>query len=226
MPSYYRVMLGQGSIYADKCFEEGFIGVDYEITRDLTKNLPDDWYKFNKEFIPVWLEGHPGKSKIAAGLSCGFLWTVAKGIQKGDVVLSPTGMGTYRACEVTGDYCYVPDGPLPHRRPVHWQDQPIDKAQMSPALKGSAGSIGGVANISQYADEIKLLMVGATPPPLVATDPSIEDPATFALEKHLEDFLVSNWPKTEFGADYAVFAEDGANGQQYPTDTGSIVRAM
>ena len=33
MKSYYRVMLGKGSMYADACFKGGFIGVDFEIQR-------------------------------------------------------------------------------------------------------------------------------------------------------------------------------------------------
>lgn len=45
----------------------------------------------------------------------------------------------------------------------------------------------------------------------------------FALEKHLEDFLVQNWTQTELGKNYDVFEEEGQKaGQQYPTDTGSI----
>ena len=30
-----------------------------------------------KKFIPVFLAGHPDKTKIGAGLACGFLWTVS-----------------------------------------------------------------------------------------------------------------------------------------------------
>jgi restriction system protein len=47
--------------------------------------------------------------------------------------------------------------------------------------------------------------------------------SAFALEKHLEDFLIVNWSKTPLGADYEIFSEDGALvGQQYSTDTGPI----
>ena len=40
MKRYYRVMLGQKSAYASTCFASGFIGVDFEINQDLSKNLP------------------------------------------------------------------------------------------------------------------------------------------------------------------------------------------
>ena len=223
MTSYYRVMLGAGSMFAKQCFAGGFIGADFEIAQDLSRDLPDEWKDFNKKYIPVWLDAHPGKTKVAAGLSCGFLWTIAKGIQKGDMVLSPDGTGSYRVGEVIGDYYHVEDGVLPHRRGVHWLDQAIDRAAMSPALKASTGSIGTISTVTQYAEEIKALLTGTDKPPLVPTDEDIEDPATFILEKHLEDFLVQNWAQTDLGKTFVIFEEDGEKvGQQYQTDTGPI----
>ena len=74
--SYCRVMLGQGSVYAAGCFDGGFVGADFGIEQDLSGKLPDQWREFNKEFIPVFLDGHPVKSRISAGLACGALWTV------------------------------------------------------------------------------------------------------------------------------------------------------
>ena len=54
-----------------------------------------------------------------------------------------------------------------------------------------------------------------------STDETIEDPSVFVLEKHLEDFLVTNWSQTQLGQEYEIFQEDGEiKGQQYPTDTG------
>ncbi len=223
MKNYYRVMLGKKSAFAEQCFAGNFIGVDFLGGEDLTHKLPDEWRTFNKQFIPVWLAAHPDKSKIAAGLSCGFLWTVAKGIRRGDVVLCPDGAGTYRVAEITGDYLYAPGQVLPHRRPVSWLSQSIDRAVMSDALKNSAGSIGTVSDISGYREEIEKLIGGGSAPTIVSTDSTVEDPAAFALEKHLEDFLVQNWAQTELGKEYDVFEEDGEKvGQQYQTDTGPV----
>ena len=97
-------MLGEKSVHAQECFTGNFVGTDFGITQDLTKKLPDEWRAFNKEFIPVFLAAHPDKTKIGAGLACGALWTVSKGIRKADVVLCPDGTGKYRVGEVTGDY--------------------------------------------------------------------------------------------------------------------------
>lgn len=225
MRNYYRVMLGPRSTHAVLGREQGFIGADYEITQDLTADLTDNWREFNQKYRPIFLAVHSDKTMIGAGLACGALWTVAKGIQKGDLVLCPNGSGAYFVGEVTSDYFYVPGQPLPHRRSVTWLDQTIQRDDMSDALKNSTGSIGTVSTITPHATEIEKLL-GAkynTASGLIAIDPEVEDAAAFAMEKHLEDFLVKNWSQTELGKDYDIYTEDGEPvGQQYPTDTGPM----
>jgi restriction system protein len=163
--SYYRVMLGQKSVYAAECFAGNFIGTDFGIDQDLTNKLPEEWRVFNQEFIPIYLAKHPDKTKIGAGLACGALWTVSKGIKKGDIVLCPDGSGRYRVGEVRGDYTYEPGKILFHRRPVHWLNVSIDRAAMSEALQHSTGSIGTVSDVSRYREEIEKLIGGVSVPP-------------------------------------------------------------
>lgn len=216
-------MLGKKSIHAAEGFADNFIGTDFDINENLTGKLPEQWREFNKVYIPKLLEIEPEKSKVSAGLACGFLWTVSKGIQKGDVVLCPDGSGYYHVGEVTGDYYYAPSQTLPHRRPVHWFEKTIARQDMSEALRNSAGSIGTVSDVSRYSEELEKLIGSETKPTLISTDETVEDVTTFALEKHLEDFLVANWKQTELGKHYEIFEEDGeVVGQQYPTDTGPI----
>ena len=224
MRNYYRIMLGRKSAHAAECLEGGFIGADYDIDEDLSRKLPDEWREFNKRFIPVYLKNHPEKTKIGAGLACGMLWTIAKGIQKGDIVLCPDGTGVYRVGEVLGDYHYAKGQILPHRRKVRWLDNAISRDAMSDALRNSSGSIGAVSDISDYRDEIERLMGAVAPAPaIVATNPDIEDPATFAMEQHLEAFLVANWDQTLLAKEFTIFEEDGEPvGQQYATDAGPI----
>lgn len=224
MKSYYRVMLGKKSAYAPECFAGGFIGTDFGITEDLSGKLPESWREFNQRYIPIYLQTHRDKSKIAAGLACGFLWTVSKGIQIGDLVLSPDGSGRYRVGEVTGGYNYAPGQILFHRRAVRWTDAYVDRADMSEGLRNSAGSIGTVSNLSRagHHEELEKLIGQTAAPTLVSTDASVEDPTVFALEKHLEDFLVQNWKHTELGKRYDLFEDENGTGQQYPTDTGPI----
>lgn len=223
MKKYNRVMLGPQSKYAEKCYNEGFIGADFGITENLEGKLPDNWREFNSNFRPIWLKAHPNKSKVSAGLACGMLWTIARGLHIGDIVISPNGHGSYYIGEISSDYKYVGGQILQHRRLVKWYPTTIERSSMSQDLKNSTGSVGTTCNISDYAEEIEKLIGGNKPPTIVSTDSTVEDPSVFALEKHLEDFLVHNWASTELGKDYEIFSEDGeVVGQQYPSDTGPI----
>ena len=68
MKRYYRVMLGKNSMHAEQCAQENFIGADYGIQENLTGKLPDDWREFNRKYIPIFLKGHPDKTRVGAGL--------------------------------------------------------------------------------------------------------------------------------------------------------------
>lgn len=218
---YIRVMLGAKSAHIDECLNGNFIGADFDIKQDLSTHLPDNWRDFNKKFIPIWLENHPNKSKVAAGLSCGALWTIAKGLKRGDIIISPNGMGSYHIAEILDDYSFHAGQTLPHRRTVNWYPKTIERADMSDSLKNSTGSIGTVSDITNYATELEQLIGGKKQPTIISTDETVEDPSVFALEKHLEDFLIANWKQTELGKNYDIYEEDGQQlGKQYPTDTG------
>lgn len=216
-------MLGAKSIYADECFRGNFIGAGFLGDIDFNGKLPENWREFNHKYIPKYQEYHPEKSKVSAGLACGALYTIAKGIQIGDVVLCPNGSGQYYVGEVLDNYSYRKNSILPHRRNVKWYNNLIDRTEMSQPLQYSSGSIGTVSNITKYSDEIENLISGKAPVTLISTDETVEDPSVFALEKHLEDFLVQNWSQTELGKKYDIYEEDGEIvGQQYPSDTGFI----
>ncbi|MFJ0261002.1 endonuclease NucS [Acinetobacter baumannii] len=222
-PSYYRIMAGAKSVFAQEFLEGGFIAANWNIDQDLSNNLPDDWREFNHQFIPVYLKALPEKSKISAGLACGMLHTICKGIKQGDIVLTPNGNGQYLVGEIISDYYFVPSGELSHRRKVHWFEHTLPREAMSQALKNSAGSVGTVSNITKYADELNSLIQGKEPVESIDADENVEDPGAFALEKHLEHFLVENWSKTELGVTYDIYTEDGqVVGQQFPSDTGPI----
>jgi len=223
MKKYIRLMLGAKSAHIDECLKGNFIGADFDLRQDLSKHLFENWRDFNKMFIPIWLDVHPGKSKVSAGLACGALWTVTKGLKRGDIIISPDGNGKYHIAEVLDEYSYHPDQILPHRRTVRWFEQTIERSEMSDRLKNSTGSIGTTSDITNYVAELEELMGGKKPPTIFSTDETVEDPTVFALEKHLEDFLVANWKQTELGKNYNIYEEGGELiGKQYPTDTGFI----
>jgi restriction system protein len=223
MKNYYRVILGRKNTHAEEAYKGNFIAGGFIRDQDLTNHISDNWREFNQRFIPIYLEQNPDKTKVSAGLSCGMLWTIAKGIQIGDTVLCPDGKGNYYVGEVTGDYEYHKGEALPHRRAVRWLSKTISRDEMSESLRNSTGSIGTVSNISKYVSELENLLSGNYPQSIITTDETIEDPSVFALEKHLEDFLVQNWGSTDLGKHYDIYEEDGEIvGRQYPTDTGPI----
>jgi len=222
-PRFYKVMLGKGSSAADECRRDSFIGADYDVDEDLTNQLPDNWRKFNEKWLLKLLPLK--KTKISAGAAAGQLWTVSKGILIGDIVLCPTGVpGEIVVGEVIGDYHFVKDGTLPHRRSVKWMSQTLQREQMSELLRGGLGYGSTVCTLDKYANEI-LNLTGGIPvkSPIISTDPDIDDPIGFVMEEHLESFLVKNWNKTDLGKKYDIHTEDGITvGRQYQTDTGPI----
>lgn len=222
MTRYFRVRLGKNNRYADECFKGSYIAVGY-IHENLSGELPDNWREFNKKFIPIRLKEHPAKTKIGAGLACGAIWTICKGIRNGDIVICPNNQGSYYVGKVQKDYSYHPGGNLPHHREVEWYPKTIERSAMSDALRKSIDPQGPAIEITKYAEEIERLVGDSKPPTIISTDDTIEDPSEFALEKHLEDFLVQNWKQTELGNHYDIYEEDGELvGQQYPSDTGPI----
>ncbi len=223
MKTYYRLYLGTKSVYANECMNGNFIGVDFGLHQDLTGKFLNSWREFNKVYIPIYQELFPEKKKVTAGLYCATIWVCMKGLKNGDLVLCPDGNGSYRVAEITGDYYYVENQILPHRRPVKWLPNVIEKDQFSDSLKNSVGSAFTYCDITKYADELERILRSTGGVEVTVNDSTVEDPIVFALEKHLEDFLVKNWNSTELGRDYTIYEEEGEIvGQQYLSDTGPI----
>ena len=204
MKKYNRIMLGKAGKFAKICYEEGYIGVDFDLNFDLSDSLYEKWRDFNKKFIPVWLQIYPEKSKTAAGVSCGFLWTIIKGLNIGDVVLSPSGEGFYYVGTITGNYYYVPGTELPHRRKVEWMEKVIYRKDMSKSLQNSTGSIGTCCDITKYAEELEeLIAQSAEVTPAVKPEIEHKEPKSYderSLHKLFCNYLRSRniYAKTIF----------------------------
>lgn len=219
--NFWLVRLGRGGIYAQEGYDGGFVGVNFIGDVDLSSKLYENWREFNKEMIPVWLGMNPDKSKVAAGLACGNLWTVVRGMAQGDIVLCPMGNRNYAVGEVLGGYTFHAGQTLPHRRAVRWFDM-LSKDSMSEGLQNTAGSIMTAFSLNKYQSELAKL-INEAGSIVSVNDKTVEDPSAFALEKHLEDFLVMNWKKSGLGDLYDIYEVDGEIiGQQYPSDTGPI----
>jgi restriction system protein len=228
MTSYYRVILGLQNANASTAFEGGFIGIDFLPDQDYSAFIGTNWNELSAAVKPAYMAVHPGKSNIGFGLDLGLLWKLMNMIKKGDIILSPEGNGAYRVGEVApGDYYHAAGQPLSHRRRVNWRETRIAKSDLSATLKKCLGPgllIIGPDAVTSHSDEIERLIGGMGPSVRITTsDPDIEDPIAFAMEKHLEEFLVANWEQTELNREFSILEEEGEQvGQQYETDAGPI----
>lgn len=222
MANFFRVSLGKNAQYLEDAEVHGYIGTGWLEGTDLTGQFPENWREFNKKFIPQLVSSGECGSNVAAGLAAGMTWTVAEAIKVGDFVLVPTGTSQYKVARVTGPYFYESGKPLSHRRPVQWLDVVLDRESFSEDLKRPTKSAGTVVTLGKNP-ELESLIGELPDREIVVSAEDVESPATFVLEKYLEDFLVSNWAGTELGKRYDILSEDGVMvGQQYQTDTGPI----
>lgn len=223
MSGYYMMRLGIQGSHVDQCIKDSYVGLDYGLSEDLAFKFPKDWRSFNQQYIPIWMSIHPEKSKIAAGLACAALWTLGEGLQEGDFIISPDSAGNFHVARIVGPYQYVADSPLPHQRSVQWFETTFERSEMSDLLRKATNSALSLVNLSNFGDEIQALKGASSGIQISVSSTEVEDAATFALEQHLEDFLVQNWKSTSLGLTHEIYSEDGQIlGRQFPVDTGRI----
>jgi len=219
---YYQVRLGRGSDLAEAGIGEGWVGTGWLSGVDLTNELPDEWRAFNSKFVEAIMNSDGVPTKVGAGLACSATWTVAKGLKAGDFVITPDRSGVLHFGKIIGEYSYHRGSELPHRRAVEWLPVTINRNQVPEGLRRGLGAIQTVANLTDYWEEIEGILEQQNSV-ITVTNDDVENPMAFALEKHLEDFLVSNWANTEFAKTMDIYEVDGEQvGRQFPSDTGNI----
>ena len=220
MGFFYQVRLGRANAHVEFALKEGFVGVDYGYKEDASKYLKTTWDESRRDLVSTIPKFRPDIEKRSAGLACGAIWSLGRGMQDGATVLTPVGNGVYAYGSVTGDYFYVDGDVLPHRRKITWAAQRLDIKQFSDELRRVLNLPLSIIDLSEYSDEIRNLTSGK----LVSRDPEIQNPTAFALESVLEEFLVSNWGSTALSKKYKILRDENNElvGQQYPTDTGPI----
>ena len=71
--------------------------------------------------------------------------------------------------------------------------------------------------------ELWFITDGETSEPTSEDEEEVAPANEFAIEKHLEDFLIANWEKTDLGRQYDLIEQDGEPvSQQFSTDVGFI----
>lgn len=215
-------MLGRKSVHAEECLRDGFIGADFGLERDLSEFKGLELRDFNQAVVPLLRARHPDKTKIAAGLAGGALWTISIGLRTGDVVLCPVGDRNYAVGTIVGDYHYAPSQPLMHRRAVRWQTRRIPRDSMTASLQNSTGSIGTISDVTRFQAEIDELIGEELPASADSIQSGSTDSSGFRLEKYLEQFLFENWKQTLLGKEYNIYEADGEPARQLQTDTGPL----
>lgn len=223
MKKYFRIFLGSGGEHVKECLDQNFIGINYGFNESLSPYLEETWSESREKIKPVYLRFNPDKTPVGAGLSSGALWTFGRGMQRGDFIFCPDGNGNYFYGEISGDYRYVHNSFFPHQRDVKWQISTFSRSEMSNDLKKSTGATLTIIEVTKFTDEIESLTGNTVRQTIYSNDETVEDPSKFALEKHLEDFLVYNWSQTELSEKYDLVTDDGiVVAQQYLSDTGPI----
>ena len=222
MKRYKRVIVGKGSAYADEALAEGWVGTGWLKSEDLSSQFTPTAKEFREKFIPIAMEVDGIDNKVGAGLACGMTWSLNHSLNQGDIVVVPDSSGLLHLGELTGPYFYSPGHDIPHRRPVNWLGINFSREDVSEGFRKTLSSGSLLLELGNQRDEIEALIAGNTEEFFV-TDETVESPLSFVLERHLEDFLVSNWAHTELGKFYDLFEQDGQIvGQQFETDTGPI----
>ena len=200
MKKYFRVMLGSGSKYAQECLDHGFVGIDFGFNESLKPYMVGTWADHKDSLKEAFIKYNPDKTPVGLGLCTGALSNFGSWIEVGDIVLSPLSTKELKAGVVTGEYEYLPGGILPHRRKIDWFSTVIPRSELSESI------------------------IDSRPADILFTkDKNIEDPSAFAIEKHLEDFLIYNWSNTELSKKYDLLIDEGEIvAQQYQSDTGPI----
>lgn len=90
MTTAWVVRLGAGGSNAEELIEAGFLGVNFVGDYDIRPYLGEGSEAFREAMSPVYIELHPGKTKVAARQAMGSLHAATQTMQIGDLVLAPT----------------------------------------------------------------------------------------------------------------------------------------
>ncbi|WP_104140604.1 endonuclease NucS domain-containing protein [Arthrobacter sp. ZGTC131] len=224
MTTAWVVLQGRGGQFAEEMIEAGYLSVVFIGDYDIRPHLGGGAEVFRGAMNSVYLEMHPEKTRVAAGLAMGNLWAACEGISEGDMVLAPKPDRTYQYGIVTGGYEYHAGTDLPHRRRVDWKGS-TNRDDMSPTLASTAWDTYDRVPAGFPLRGAGDAHAAGKPGPADRAGDLGRGAGTAGLPdgEQLEDFLVHNWASTSLGREYDIYTEEGLPvGKQYPTDTGPM----
>ena len=185
------------------------------------KQLGDVTAMTRDELTEAVASSYPDKPSQTKGLYTNMLWAFYHEMLPGDYLIARRGRKKLAGIgKITGPAAYAPGRNQYVEHPgfieVAWQGQPRNKPFSSIVFP--------MHTLAEFSEEQYRSVVEGSGPPIVPpeTEPEVEDPSEFVLEKYLEDFIVSNFD-TIFKGHLRLFEDaEGNDGQQYATDIGSI----
>lgn len=156
---YWIIRAGEGGKYFDDFIKHDIVAIGWQV-----KDLKSVNSKLSLQ--KIYRKVYPKDSKQTISINVGQLWTFAKEIEVGDVILTPNPLTrTIYLGKMKSEYKYNTKslGDLyqsyRHRRKIVWEKE-VSRDLFSQDMKNSIGSTLTVFNIDKYAPEIETVLSG------------------------------------------------------------------
>ena len=162
---------------------------------------------------------YPDKPPSTQSLIANMFWAFYHEMAPGDLLIARKGRKILAGVgRIDGPATYAARRSSIHNHgnflPVRWQPTPRDKR--------FPGIVFPMHSLSPLSEEAFRSFEGGTAVLSETSADQVEDPSSFALEKHLEEFIVTNFGAI-FKNELKIYTDsDGNDGQQYSTDIGPI----
>jgi restriction system protein len=180
----------------------------------------------------------PDANPNVIGNWAGQIWRFYSDIEDGDYLLTYNGKTREYAIGISrGGYKVDKDKDIGYYRYREVEDwSTFKRDRLSKKAQNSLGSLLTVFEVSDFIPEFEAILRGEEPPVTVEESTELNEIAeeiseeieerleqTFRLEKHLLDFLTTNWEATSLGPVWEIYKEEGRyRGVEF--DTGEIGR--
>jgi len=156
---YWIIRAGEGGKYFDDFVKHDVVAIGWQL-KDLKS------VESKAVLQQIYRKVYPKDSKATVGINVGQLWTFAKDIEIGDLILTPNPLNrTIYLGKIKSEYKYSSQslGDLyhsyKHRRKIVWEKE-VSRDLFSQDMKNSIGSTLTVFNIDKYAGEIEAVLSG------------------------------------------------------------------
>ena len=172
-----------------------------------------------------YAEAYPGRRKGVATKDCNALWRFYHDMSPGDVVIARRGRKLIAGVgEVSSAAFYDEEQGRKRIRNLtnEFSSNFIRVSWRPGAAREFDDQVFGFFTMYEIAEEKYRVLSGA-PPGAISTSGDVEplsppqELTEFALEKHLENFIIENFEKVFKGSLALYIDPDGNSGQQYPT---------